>query len=177
MKQTIQKLKTFLKKENNIIDLILFGSIVKGKSKYNDIDIALISNETINRIEIKKRLEQLLIKKIDLQIITLKDYTSSLWITLIREGFSINQDKFLHEIYHLKPITLYKYSLKELSLSQKVMFERAIKNIKDIERLSNRVILVPIKQTEEFNSFLRHWNIDFDSEEYGLLPLLRKETE
>ena len=51
----------------------------------------------------------------------------------------------------------------------------AIKNFKNIERLSNKVILVPVNLSGEFADFLRNWNIDIDAQEYGLLPLLRKE--
>jgi hypothetical protein len=55
------------------------------------------------------------------------------------------------------------------------MFERALKNFKGIEKLSNRVILVPIENSEEFRELLRQWNIDFESQEYGLMPFMRKE--
>ena len=36
-----------------------------------------------------------------------------LWIVLIREGFSVRKNAFLHEIYKLEPIVMYKYSLKD----------------------------------------------------------------
>ena len=55
------------------------------------------------------------------------------------------------------------------------MFDRAIKNYKGVEKLSNRVILVPINLSSDFNDFLKNWDIDLESREYHLLPLVRKE--
>jgi hypothetical protein len=55
------------------------------------------------------------------------------------------------------------------------MFERGIKTIKGLKRLSNSVVLVPIEFTGEFESFLKQWDMDIDTEEYELIPLMRKE--
>ncbi|MEK6921561.1 MAG: nucleotidyltransferase domain-containing protein [Nanoarchaeota archaeon] len=175
MKQLVKKLKPLLAKNKDIIDIILFGSLVKGKGNVADIDVALLSDVPIDRLKMRKELELILQKKVDLQVLTLHDYSKSLWITLIREGFSVKHDAFLHQLYKIEPLVLYKYSLKELTVSKKVMFERALKNFAGIQRISNRVVLVPIAKTEEFNDLLKLWNIDFDAQEYGLLPLMRKE--
>ena len=72
-------------------------------------------------------------------------------------------------------MVLFKYSLKQLPISKKVMFERAIKTFNNITKLSNRVVLVPIKESSDFSDFLKNWKIDIDSQEYELLPLVRKE--
>ena len=175
MKQLVKKLKRILEKDKEIIDFIMFGSFVKGKADPTDVDIALLSEASINRIEVKKQIEMSISKKVDLQLINIKDYDKPLWVTLIREGFSVKHNAFLYELYHIKPLVLYKYSLKSLTISKKVMFERALKNFTEIERISNRVVLVPIQKSEEFRELLRQWNIDFDSQEYGLIPLMRKE--
>ena len=174
MKQTVKKLKQYLQKNKEIIDIILFGSFVKGKGNVSDLDIAVLSSANLNRNMIKKEFETFLSHKIDLQIVTLLDYDKPFWLTLIREGFSVKHDCFLHQLYKIEPLVLYKYSLKQLSVSKKVMFERALKNFTGIQRLSNRVILVPIPKAEEFNDLLKTWDLDFDAQEYGLLPLMRK---
>lgn len=177
MKLLVKKLKNVLKNNTSIIDLLIFGSVVKNKLETHDVDIALLTNGHINRTELKKQLETSLNKGIDLQIITLKDYDKFIWVTLIKEGYSIRHEAYLHELYRIKPIVVYTYSLKPLSLSKKVMFERALKNFKNIERLSNRVIFVPIEISGEFSDFLQRWDIDIEAREYGLLPLVRKERE
>ena len=45
------KLKKYLK-DRDILDVIVFGSVVKGKAMPNDIDIAIISNKEM-KISIK----------------------------------------------------------------------------------------------------------------------------
>lgn len=177
MKNLAKRLKILLKKNEDILDLIIFGSLMKGKIDVNDIDIALLckSKEGIDRINIKNKIAGILKNKVDIQIIGIEDYSHFIWITLIREGFSVKHNTYLYEMYGIKPVVLYKYSLKEMTISKKVMFERALKNFKGIEKLSNRVVLVPIGISENFNEFLREWGIELSSQEYGLLPLVRKE--
>jgi len=169
MKTSAKKLKRLLNKD--IIDIIMFGSFVKGKIKPNDIDIAIISNEYKKE---KKENIQKIIPNSDVQFVRLADYDKYIWLTLIKEGFSVKHNKYLHEIFRIDPVVLYKYSLKDLTNSKKVMFERALKNFKNIEKLSNRVVLVPVSTSSEFEDLLRYWNIDIDSKEYHLLPLVRK---
>jgi len=175
MKILVRPLKPLLKKHPEIIDLIIFGSAAKSAIHQQDIDIALLAEKEINRDALKKEIEGQLKKKIDLQILSLKDYHHFIWIALIREGFSVKHNLFLHQLYRIKPVVLFTYSLKSLTASKKVMFERAIKHFKDIEKLSNRVVLVPIEESEKFSDFLKYWGIDFESKQYGLLPLMRKE--
>ena len=171
MKKLTKKLKKKLKNKE-IIDIIIFGSKAKGKTKPTDIDIAVLVKEKNPevRLSVKK-----LVPEADVQLISLEDIFKDMFITLIKEGFSVKKGAYLHSIYNLKPVKLYKYSLKELTLSKKVMFERGIKNIKGIQRLSNSVVLVPIEISGEFEDFLRQWNLDIDTTSYELVPLMRKE--
>ena len=172
MKQLAKRLKSLLKNKE-IVDILIFGSFAKNKIDAKDIDIAVILNKEIDISALKDQIRELVHKEAHLQIITTKDYDKFIWITLIREGYSVKQNKYLFEVYGIKPVVLFKYSLKKLSVSKKVMFERAIKSFKKIEKLSNRVVLVPIDISGEFSSFLKNWDIDIDSKEYGLLPLVR----
>lgn len=177
MKELVKKLEKLLKTNKEVVDFIIFGSFAKDKLNPKDIDIAVLcrSKETIEITLLKKDISTIINKKIDLQFVDITDYNNFLWITLIREGFSVKYNSYLYEIYRINPVVLYNYSLKEMTVSKKVMFERAIKNFKGIKKLSNRVIIVPISISERFNEFLREWNIDITSQEYGLLPLVRKE--
>lgn len=176
MRQLAKKLKNLLKNKK-ILDLVIFGSVAKNKIRANDVDIAVILKDAVDKNSLKESIGKVLNKKIHLQFLSIENYDKSLWLTLIKEGYSVKHNKYLFEVYRIKPVVLYKYSLKQLPISKKVMFERAIKNFKNIERLSNRVILVPVNLSGEFADFLRNWNIDIDAQEYGLLPLLRKEED
>lgn len=170
MKQLAKKLKKFLKNEN-IVDILIFGSSVKGKIKVNDLDLAILVNSSVNiNEEIRSIFDD-----VDVNYFDISKYDSPLWITLIKEGYSVKHNQYLHEVYKIKPSKLFKYSLKELTNSKKVMFERAIKKFKFINKLSNRVVLVPINHSDEFEDFLKLWGLDIETEEYALLPLLRKD--
>ena len=174
MKESAKKLKSFLKNDD-ISDIIIFGSTAKGKITPNDIDIALISRnknaETQSTAsEIKK-----IFKNADISIITIDDLHKGIFFTLIKEGYSIKNNDYLHNLYKTKPMKIYKYSLKQLSASKKVMFERAIKSIKGINRLSNSVVIVPIENSNEFDDFLKQWEMDIDTASYEFVPMQRKE--
>jgi predicted nucleotidyltransferase len=170
-----KKLKKLLNKDIN--DIILFGSFVKdGNAK--DIDVALVLKENSNLMDIKKKIKSILKKEADIQVIDLESIYSPIWLTLIKEGFSIKKNKFLADIYNVKPAVLYKYSLKKLTNVQKVQFNRGMKNLlsKEGKILTRSVILVPLSIKNKVMEFLKSWNIYYESQEYELLPVLRKES-
>ncbi|MBW2989251.1 nucleotidyltransferase domain-containing protein [Candidatus Woesearchaeota archaeon] len=171
MKSLIRRLKGLLKNKQ-IIDIIIFGSKSRDKMAPGDIDIAVILKEKVN--DIKGRISSI-IPGADVELVSLEDIYNPLFLVLLKEGFSVRKNDYLHNLYGIRPVKLYKYSLKQLSASKKVMFERGIKSVKGVERLSNSVVVVPIEHTGEFEDFLRQWNLDIDTKEYELMPLLRKD--
>ena len=174
LKLLAERLKSLLNKKG-IVDILVFGSLAKGKIKVNDIDLAILVEAEVHKSELLPQIRNKVKLNVDVQIITIRDYDKFIWITLLREGYSIKYKKYLHEMYNIKPQLLYKYSLKTLTPSKKVMFERALKQFSSIKRLSNRVVLVPIEKSADFNALLQYWELDIDAEEYALMPLYRKE--
>ena len=172
MKELTTKLKKLLENKD-ILDIIIFGSSAKSKIVPGDIDIAVLTNST--NIDLKSSVTKE-IPGADVQIISLNNIYSNIFLTLIKEGFSVKKNKYLHEMYNINPVKLYKYSLKQLTVSKKVMFERGIKTIPGITKLSNSVVLVPIANTGNFEDFLKQWELDIDTTDYELIPLMRKEN-
>ncbi|MBT4805359.1 hypothetical protein HON71_04255 [Candidatus Woesearchaeota archaeon] len=170
-----KKLKKLLDKDLN--DIILFGSFVKDGTAH-DIDLALVVKEKKDFLETKKEIKKIIKKETDFQIVDLESIYSPIWLTLIKEGFSVKKNKFLSEIYNIKPAVLYKYSLKKLTNVQKVQFDRGMKNLlsKEGTVLTRSVILIPLQMKNRVQEFLKSWNIYYESQEYELLPLLRKDT-
>lgn len=168
-----KKLRKLLDK--SIADIIIFGSFVKGGSA-QDIDIAVVAKEKIDTDSIKKTIREL-VKTADIQIIDLESIYSPIWLTLIKEGFSVKKNKFLFELYRISPVVLYKYSLTKLNNVQKVQFERGIKKVlgEKGKFLTRSVVLVPLALKNEAIDFFKTWNIYYESQEYELLPFLRKE--
>src|SRR3989338_9845356 len=100
------ELKAYQKKlekllDENLTDFILFGSFVKGGTP-KDIDIALLvrEKENVNTIEIKKKIQHIIPKNLDLQILDIGSISSPLWLTLIKEGFSVRKNDFLYGLYN-----------------------------------------------------------------------------
>ena len=96
----------------------------------------------------------------------------------LKEGYSVKKGKYLSELYKIKPAVLYRYSLKKLTNVQKVQFERGLKSVLGDGgvMLTRSVALVPMKIKNEMIDFLKRWNVYYESQEYELLPILRKEV-
>lgn len=170
----LKKLRKLLTKYKSLDDIIIFGSIVKGRIEPKDIDLALLIKNELDITKIKQDIKS--ISSIaDIEVVN--SIYNLLWVVLIREGFSVRKNKFLFEIYKLEPIVLYKYSLKKLNPVEKVQFTRGIKRVLKDTRgkfLSRSVVLVPINKKIEFDEFLSTWNLFYETQSYELFPILRK---
>ena len=98
------ELKTYQKKlkkllDDNVVDILIFGSLVKG-GRPKDIDVALLVKEKakVDTLKMKKILQGIISKEIDVQILDINSIYSSLWLTLIKEGFSVGKNNFLSSI-------------------------------------------------------------------------------
>lgn len=182
LKSLSQSLKPLLKKYELLEDIIFFGSFVKGKSKPQDIDVALLVNRkdegVINGLEkeITKNFQGM---KADFTVFTLKEIYSEVWLSVITSGYSVARGAFLKQIYGISPCKLYKYSLAALSPVKKVQFSRGLKAISDCTegiRLSRAVVIIPLENSERFEEFLKTWDIDFEARRYELLPEYSKQA-
>ncbi len=165
-----QSLKKLLKKYNQIKDIIIFGSLVKGKYAPKDIDTALVvEKKDISLVgEVKTQ-----IKNLDVELIRPEEiYQTRLGTTLISEGFSIKSNKFLRDKLGLSPMKIYVYEIKNLTQTKKVLFGRGlnniIKNTKAV-KLGAGSIMVPINQSSKFEDFLDTWNLKYKTKEYLVL--------
>ena len=165
--QSLKKnlLSIYKKNKEKIFDIILFGSAVKGKEFFKDIDIAVvfkikddnILNE-INKIDSKVHADYVLLEEL---------YKESLWKTLVREGISVVYDKKVSSIFGLSSSGLFTYNLTKLK--RKARFSQVLKGYKSesvIKKVSGKVlkpgvILVPIDKVELFRTFLETWKVDY----------------
>lgn len=131
-------------------------------------------------IEIIKRKIDSLIKglKVDYSVVSVEEIYNSIWLVLLKEGYSIRKNKFLYEIYNVKPLVMYKYNLKSLTNVQKVQFSRGLnRTLKDMNgvKLSRVIVLIPISFSERFEEFLKIWNIKYETRKYELMSELIKD--
>jgi predicted nucleotidyltransferase len=163
LSQIKNKLKTLLKNKE-ILDIILFGSVVKGKSKPNDLDIALITDKEITQK----------IKDFHTSLISPREIFSknppSIINTLLREGYSLKHNKPLAETLKFNNKILFTYTLTNLSPSSKVKAVNILKGKgKDIglvieqggEWLVNQAFLSPIESSNIFEKLFTNFNIKF----------------
>lgn len=166
--QNLKKnLKNIYKKnKEKLFDIVLFGSVVKGKEFIGDVDIAVIFKDEIDR-GILKAVESI---REDIHIAYLKLdelYSQGLWVTLIREGYSLSKNKFLKDLMNLKSFGLFTYNLK--NVKNKSRFSQVLRGYKSEsilkkvggEVLKPGVVIVPMDNVEYFRTFLQTWKAKY----------------
>src|SRR3989338_5511034 len=175
MKKLKTSLKSFLRKESFLADLILFGSGLKGKVKPGDIDlIALFRDHNAERIEeivykIRKEGEDLALDLHVEPIVVDQMFDQKVYPLLLHEGFSIRCSEFIHKKLNFQPLVLVTYRLAGKSLSDKVRFSYALYGrvrggglLGKIhgERVGKGSILIPIAQQETIRFFFKQCGIN-----------------
>src|SRR3989344_7753740 len=176
----LKKLKKCLESEKTnkkIFDIIVYGSLVKGKIEARDIDILVIFLEgklrerldmiQIIKNKIKKNFDNIDIKQILLEDLFSKEFLARTGIFL--EGISIFRDRKFCETLGFGSCSLFWYSLKGMTHSQKVKFNYVLagRNKEGIielfngERLAAGVIKIPIQYSLEFEGILKRSNIEY----------------
>ena len=157
------KLKSLLSNKE-ILDIIVFGSVMKGKTEPRDIDIALITrNAKIENLE-----------GFHVSILSPDDFfinPPNLVNTLLREGYSLRHNKNFAEVYRFSNRVLFKYELKGMGPSEKVMFVNFLRGKKDgkglVEEnhgkwLANQIFVVPVENEFIFEKFFLNKKVKFN---------------
>ncbi len=165
--ESLHKIKSKLKpilKNPKIIDVVIFGSSLKGKALPKDIDIAIITNEK-NKYNLNG---------FHVSVISPEEFFTnipSLATTLLREGYSLKNNKYLAERLKFKPNVIYIYKLNNLNNSKKVMIVRNLRGSKKekgiVEKykgewLSNQVFTIPPESDSIFEKFFMYHKINFE---------------
>ena len=155
-------LKEYLK-DREIVDIVLFGSAIKGKALPNDIDIALITNK--ERIKEKQGFHISIIKPEEF----FKN-PPTIASTILREGYSLKHNRFLAEGLRFQNRVLFSYELKDMTPSLKVKIVNVLRGInknKGIveenkgEWLANQVFVVPIENSDIIEKFFLNFKVKF----------------
>ena len=177
-KEFLKVIKSFLKRDE-ILDIILFGSLVKGKQNPKDLDILIIySNKVKNMIDINYELRKKINKIISNTEIIGKSYSeifdSSFVVreSILSEGYSMKTNNFLAKSFGYSNFILFKYSLKNLNKSKRMSFyyglygrgkEKGILEKKDCIKFSESIILSPINKSEFMKDFFSILNISYET--------------
>ena len=159
--------------EKEVIDILLFGSIIKGKSKPSDIDLLIIykSKDNIDlNYQLKKQLEKY---KLNMQI-TSKIYPDIFKTnfkareSILSEGYSLVNNISISEGLGYSNLKLFKYELKNLNKSERMRFYYALYGrnnaegvLKDLnaKKFSDTIILCPIANSENMTEFFNSWKL------------------
>lgn len=176
LKNNISKIKTWIKK-NKVIDVILFGSSVRGNLEPKDIDLCIVipDSEEKNSLELVDSLNKIaskLSEKYHINILTISSFLSSntLSKTLLIEGFSIKHNKPFSRVFNLESKSMFKYSLKHYTPSKRVRFHYLLNGrygtigiLKEVKGhlVSNGVIIVPTSKEDLLKKILDQWQVNY----------------
>jgi len=165
-----QKCKKFLKQNTELLDIVIFGSVARKKTKPNDIDIALIFKNKLDK-NLKQKLSKKIQKSHIIEIILKNIPKQSLWKTLLHEGISIKYNRKISNILGFNTKILLWYSLERLNKSQKVQFSYALKGRDGKSGLLKKYngnylgkgsIMIPVEADDEFREFFINWKTPFN---------------
>lgn len=169
--------KRFKKQNKEVFDIVIYGSSVKGKMDFNDIDLILIfdSIPLKRRLEVAQNLKFILkkrIKDIDIRTMGIKDFLEDNFLArqgILIEGISLIKNKTLAELIGFKGFSIFTYNLKNLNHTQKTRFtyalsgrnsEGVLKSSKGIS-LGRGAVQIPIENSGDFEDFLKKWEINY----------------
>lgn len=165
----------FKENKEEIIDIILFGSILKGKEKPEDIDILILFKEKKNidlAYSLRKKLEKLSLKA-EITIKTYKELFDPSFLAreaMLSEGYSLITQKSLSKGLGYTNLFLFKYSLKEFNKSTRMRFYYSLYGrgsgkgmLKELNavKFSETVLLCPPNNEENMKEYLNSWNIRY----------------
>jgi len=170
----IKKTKTWIKK-NNLIDVIIFGSVVRNKSNPDDIDLCIIGKDEEKSLDLIDSLGKLLdaIKvKSHITFLTSNRMISgdTLTKTLLNEGYSVIKGKSFSESIGLKNKSLFNYSLKKFSPSNRVRFHYMLNGrygskgiLKEINGkiMGAGSIIIPTEKEDILTEIMNKWKVDY----------------
>lgn len=165
-----QVLKKHLK--DNIADIFLIGSSIKDKLIPADIDIiVLLKEKNLRQVEdalFKIKEDISFIKNLHMEPLFLDTmFDESIFLTVLHEGFSIKENKFVSEIMNLKSYVIFSYGLENLSKIDKVRFAQALygRNGKGLlsefggVSLGSGSFMVDVSKEELFKEFFKKWKV------------------
>lgn len=169
--------KNFQKENKSVCDILIYGSFVKGKGDFNDIDLMLIFDDIPlkDRLQNAQNLKNILkkeIKNVDVKTMNFKDFLDESFLArqgLLVEGKSLIKNKALSELLGFKGYSLFTYSLKNLDHNKKTQFtyalsgrnsEGLLKLLKGLS-LGRGVVQMPIENSIEFEHFLQRWGVNY----------------
>ncbi len=162
----------FKKHKSEIVDIVVFGSIMRGKENPSDIDVLIVFKNEVNKnieYEFKR-----LFSNINLQIISkteagVKEQSFSARDSILFEGYSLIRRIYLADEKGYTSLGLFSYQTRNLSNVQKTKFYYAFNGrnsagfAKELNciKISDNLISVNLEYIEKAKGFFEYWKIDY----------------
>jgi predicted nucleotidyltransferase len=175
--ESLKSLSKKFAKENNIFDIVIYGSYVKSSENPNDTDILLIflNAKLDEQLKIAQKFKQEIkdkVKNPDIKTITLAELFDSNFLArqgILAEGYSLLHSISFAERLGFSGHVIFTYNLKNLNHNTKTKFTYALigRNSKGILKLINAeslgkgVVSVPIQKSRIFEDFLKEWKVNY----------------
>lgn len=158
--------------KSELVDIILFGSIARGKFSPNDIDVCLVFREKVD-LGIVKSVQSILGDRYHISSLTADNFFTnphSLAKTLLFEGESLITGKKFADVFSLKSKVIYYYDLSKENASKKVRIVYLLRGringkglVKELggEFISSSAFLVPIENDANIQEVFNSWKIKY----------------
>ena len=158
--------------KEDIADIFMFGSSVRGKERPNDIDICLVFRNNVD-LKIIRDAESLCGDGYHVSSLVVDNFFTrphSLSRTMLIEGKSILSRKKFADVFGLKPMALYSYDLSAEEPTKKVKLVYILRGRKSSEGLvhdlggsfiSNSSFIMPIDKDNEIKEVLDAWKVKY----------------
>lgn len=171
IKTQIKELKEICR-EKEVIDVVLLGN--NGKEKIIKIDLAIVFKDKKDDNQILLRVNKIFNKKqirVNVKSFLAGDlFKDPFYLSLIQEGFSIKENRFISKMLDVETLVLLTYDLKTLNHSKKTLFGYALKGRKGqkgfLDSLNGDVVgrnnvLVPTNRLDELREFFKTWQVKY----------------
>ena len=179
LKSYLENLKFNFKKfaqDNDVYDIILYGSSVKGDAKPQDVDLMLIFSDKKlkERLEVSQKLKHMIkqeVEKADVKSINLSELFDSNFLArqgILLEGYSLLDKRRFSERLGFYGFSIFSYNLGNMSHNEKTKFtysligrnsEGMLKKING-KTVGRGAFIIPIGNSNIFEEFLKNWKIN-----------------
>ncbi|MBR9689746.1 MAG: hypothetical protein GOV01_02545 [Candidatus Altiarchaeota archaeon] len=136
-----------------VVDVIIFGSSVRGKANPQDTDICVVWGDKKGQTDgaIDMKYEELFAPS----FLARED--------ILADGFSVRLGKSLAESFGYFTFRVFDYSLGKMDYNKRARFHSAMRKVsEELGILKFRALaLVPIGASEKFGEFLEYWGAEY----------------
>lgn len=173
--EALQKIskKLYQSYKEKILDIIVFGSSVRGKMSPRDVDVAILIKDTGEHelSALRAEFEKMFTVPAHLNLYRMEDiFFSDALKPFLEEGISLRDMKPVHQKIGFESGSIFSVEVKHLQKSKKVLFSYALHGKKNLEGILHKVkgktigravFYIPAGHTDEFKEFLELWKAEF----------------